>query len=182
MSKSFGNSPDPLDLIAKYGADGLRFGLMRIAPTGQDIRFDEKQIEEGRNFATSSGTPPASARCTAARPKARSLPHSSPATTNGSCSGSTTPSARSQSRCRITISAKRPRRFTGFSGANIAIGIWRRVKPRSFCGRRRDHAAEGKRPRRHRLHPRAPAAVVSSVHALHHRGTLARARIQRRSA
>jgi valyl-tRNA synthetase len=52
MSKSLGNSPDPLDLIDKYGADGLRFGLMRIAPTGQDIRFDEKQIEEGRNFAT----------------------------------------------------------------------------------------------------------------------------------
>ena len=52
MSKSLGNSPDPLDLIAKYGADGLRFGLMRIAPSGQDIRFDAKQIEEGRNFAT----------------------------------------------------------------------------------------------------------------------------------
>ena len=52
MSKSLGNSPDPLDLIAKYGADGLRFGLMRIAPSGQDIAFDEKQIEEGRNFAT----------------------------------------------------------------------------------------------------------------------------------
>ena len=52
MSKSLGNSPDPLDLIDKYGADGLRFGLMRIAPRGQDIRFDEKQIEEGRNFAT----------------------------------------------------------------------------------------------------------------------------------
>jgi valyl-tRNA synthetase len=51
MSKSLGNSPDPLDLMAKYGADGLRFGLLRIAPTGQDIRFDEKQIEEGRNFA-----------------------------------------------------------------------------------------------------------------------------------
>jgi valyl-tRNA synthetase len=52
MSKSLGNSPDPLELIDKYGADGLRFGLMRTAPTGQDIRFDEKQIEEGRNFAT----------------------------------------------------------------------------------------------------------------------------------
>src|SRR5438270_2613286 len=52
MSKSLGNSPDPLDLITKYGADGLRFGLMRIAPIGQDIAFDEKQIEEGRNFAT----------------------------------------------------------------------------------------------------------------------------------
>ena len=51
MSKSLGNSPDPLELIAKYGADGLRFGLLRIAPSGQDMRFDEKQIEEGRNFA-----------------------------------------------------------------------------------------------------------------------------------
>jgi valyl-tRNA synthetase len=52
MSKSLGNSPDPLELIEKYGTDGLRFGLMRIAPSGQDIRYDEKQIEEGRNFAT----------------------------------------------------------------------------------------------------------------------------------
>ncbi len=52
MSKSLGNSPDLLELIDKCGADGLRFGLMRIAPSGQDIRYDEKQIEEGRNFAT----------------------------------------------------------------------------------------------------------------------------------
>ena len=51
MSKTLGNSPDPLDLIAKYGADALRYGLMRIAPTGLDVKFDEKQIEEGRNFA-----------------------------------------------------------------------------------------------------------------------------------
>ncbi len=51
MSKSLGNSPDPLDLIEQFGADGLRFGLLRIAPQGQDIRFDEKQAEEGRNFA-----------------------------------------------------------------------------------------------------------------------------------
>jgi valyl-tRNA synthetase len=50
MSKSLGNSPDPLDLIAKYGADGLRFGIMSIAPQGQDIRFQEDRIETGRNF------------------------------------------------------------------------------------------------------------------------------------
>ena len=50
MSKSLGNSPDPLEIIAKFGADGLRFGLMRIAPQGQDIKFDEMQIVEGRNF------------------------------------------------------------------------------------------------------------------------------------
>ncbi len=51
MSKSLGNSPDPIKLMDKYGADGLRFGLMRIAPVGTDVRFDEVQIEEGRNFA-----------------------------------------------------------------------------------------------------------------------------------
>lgn len=50
LSKSLGNSPDPLDLVTKYGADGLRFGLLRVAPQGLDIRYDEKQIEEGRNF------------------------------------------------------------------------------------------------------------------------------------
>jgi valyl-tRNA synthetase len=52
MSKSLGNSPDPLDLIAKYGADALRFGVMRSAPLGQDVLFDEKNIELGRNFCT----------------------------------------------------------------------------------------------------------------------------------
>lgn len=51
MSKSLGNSPDVLEMIGRFGADGTRFGLLRIAPLGHDIRFDEKQIEEGRNFA-----------------------------------------------------------------------------------------------------------------------------------
>jgi valyl-tRNA synthetase len=50
MSKSLGNSPDPLDLIDKYGADGLRFGIVSIAPQGQDIRFQEDRIEFGKNF------------------------------------------------------------------------------------------------------------------------------------
>jgi valyl-tRNA synthetase len=50
MSKSLGNSPDPLDLIDKYGADGLRHGIMSIAPKGQDISFSEDRIEQGRNF------------------------------------------------------------------------------------------------------------------------------------
>jgi valyl-tRNA synthetase len=50
MSKSLGNSPDPLDLIAKFGADALRFGTMRGAPLGQDVLFDEKDVELGRNF------------------------------------------------------------------------------------------------------------------------------------
>ncbi|GDY20778.1 valine--tRNA ligase [Verrucomicrobiota bacterium] len=50
MSKTLGNSPDPLVLIAKYGADALRFGTMRSAPLGQDVLFDEKDVELGRNF------------------------------------------------------------------------------------------------------------------------------------
>ncbi|PTX97703.1 valine--tRNA ligase [Opitutus sp. ER46] len=50
MSKSLGNSPDPLTLIDKYGADGLRFGIISIAPQGQDIRFQEDRIESGKNF------------------------------------------------------------------------------------------------------------------------------------
>lgn len=51
MSKSLGNSPDPVELMNQYGADALRFGLIRIAPVGSDVRFDESQISEGRNFA-----------------------------------------------------------------------------------------------------------------------------------
>ncbi len=50
MSKQLGNSPDPLDLIAKYGADGVRFGIMLCAPAGNDIMFDVKMCETGRNF------------------------------------------------------------------------------------------------------------------------------------
>ncbi|MCX6851805.1 MAG: valine--tRNA ligase [Verrucomicrobia bacterium] len=52
MSKSLGNSPDPLELIASFSADALRFGIMRSAPLGQDICFDEKNVELGRNFCT----------------------------------------------------------------------------------------------------------------------------------
>lgn len=52
MSKSLGNSPDPLELIANFSADALRFGIMRSAPLGQDICFDEKNVELGRNFCT----------------------------------------------------------------------------------------------------------------------------------
>ncbi|MBD5252058.1 MAG: valine--tRNA ligase [Bacteroides sp.] len=50
MSKQFGNSPDPLKLIEEYGADGVRMGLMASAPAGNDIFFDKKLCENGRNF------------------------------------------------------------------------------------------------------------------------------------
>lgn len=51
MSKSLGNSPDPLDLIAKYGADGVRVGMLFSSPAGNDLPFDESLCEQGRNFA-----------------------------------------------------------------------------------------------------------------------------------
>ena len=50
MSKSLGNSPDPIDLIDKFGADGVRMGMMLSAPAGNDILFDEALCEQGRNF------------------------------------------------------------------------------------------------------------------------------------
>ncbi len=50
MSKTLGNSPDPLDLIAKYGADAVRLGMLLCSSAGSDILYDESQIEQGRNF------------------------------------------------------------------------------------------------------------------------------------
>lgn len=51
MSKSLGNSPDPLDLIEKYGADGVRVGMLLCSPAGNDLPFDESLCEQGRNFS-----------------------------------------------------------------------------------------------------------------------------------
>lgn len=50
MSKSLGNSPDPIDLIEKYGADGIRTGMLFSSPAGNDLPYDEKLVEQGRNF------------------------------------------------------------------------------------------------------------------------------------
>jgi len=51
MSKSLGNSPDPIDLIEKYGADGIRVGMLLTSPAGNDLPFDESLCEQGRNFS-----------------------------------------------------------------------------------------------------------------------------------
>ena len=51
MSKSLGNSPDPIDLIEKFGADGVRVGMLLCSPAGNDLMFDESYCEQGRNFA-----------------------------------------------------------------------------------------------------------------------------------
>jgi len=51
MSKSLGNSPDPIELINKYGADGVRMGMLFSTPAGNDLPFDPKQCEQGRNFS-----------------------------------------------------------------------------------------------------------------------------------
>ena len=131
MWKSLGNSPDPLDLMAKYGADGLRFGLMRIAPTGQDIRFDEKQIEEGRNFATKLWN--------AAR-----LRQMHGGETEGEIDRALLTSDDKWILLRLdaaivevsraltnTTSARQRSRFTASSGASFAIGISKRARRRS---------------------------------------------------
>ncbi|MCZ4244814.1 valine--tRNA ligase [Pedobacter punctiformis] len=52
MSKSLGNSPDPIELIEKYGADGVRVGMLMSSPAGNDLMFDESHCEQGRNFAS----------------------------------------------------------------------------------------------------------------------------------
>jgi len=51
MSKSLGNSPDPIELMEKYGADGVRVGMLLCSPAGNDLMFDESYCEQGRNFA-----------------------------------------------------------------------------------------------------------------------------------
>ena len=51
MSKSLGNSPDPLDVIKDYGADALRFTILYLAPLGQDVLFSVDKCDFGRNFA-----------------------------------------------------------------------------------------------------------------------------------
>ena len=100
MSKTLGNSPDPLVLIAQYGADALRFGTMRSAPLGQDVLFDEKDVELGRNFCNKlwnacrfrqmQGGEECSGEIRTRRCSRRM--------TNGFCSSSTPPSAKSRLR------------------------------------------------------------------------------------
>jgi valyl-tRNA synthetase len=57
MSKSLGNSPDPLDLIAKYGADGVRVGMLLCSPAGNDLMFDENIANRGVVLPIKYGTP-----------------------------------------------------------------------------------------------------------------------------
>jgi valyl-tRNA synthetase len=83
MSKSLGNSPDPLDLIAQYGADALRFGIMRSAPLGQDVLYDELHVELGRNFCNKLWNACRFRQIQGGSPEPRSTRPCSPSMTNG---------------------------------------------------------------------------------------------------
>ena len=170
MSKSLGNSPDPLELIDKYGADGLRFGLMRIAPRGQDIRFDEKQIEEGRNFATKLWNVA----------RFRQMHGPSDAAPRSIIRALSIYALELIARLNETIDASKPlianissipshNGFMTLSGAIIATGLLRQRKPK-FSAKTR--------PKRN---PRlavmdfvfsANVAIAASLHAAHYRGAL----------
>ena len=109
MSKSLGNSPDPLDLIAKFGADALRFGVMRSAPlgAGHPVRRKERRTRPQllHQALERRALPPDAGR----RDRRRDQPRAAhAATTNGSCSASTPRSAKSPPRSTNTASATPP--------------------------------------------------------------------------
>lgn len=131
MSKSLGNSPDPLDLIAKYGADGLRFGLMRIAPKARTSVSTRRRRSRGGISATNSGTPSVSARCRNSPLKARSKLRGPRPMTNGSWTSCASASGRSMIASTHLNSARRLRNSMTFSGETTATGISRSPKPSS---------------------------------------------------
>jgi valyl-tRNA synthetase len=136
MSKSLGNSPDPLDLIKSYSADALRFGIMRSAPLGQDICFDEKNVELGRNFCTKlwnaarfrqmQSSPPAPGGSTFDRDNVLATAFESeinPALLSSDDKWILLP------RWKTIVSATQPPSSTASSGTSIATGTWRPARP-----------------------------------------------------
>jgi valyl-tRNA synthetase len=125
MSKTLGNSPDPLELIAKYGAARCGSGPCGARRWGRTCSSTRRTSSWGATSATSSGTRAGSARCRAARCRGRSTPTSCGRTTSGSCSSCTRPSRSWMPPLPATVSARRRRRSTGSSGASIATGGWK---------------------------------------------------------
>ena len=196
MSKSKGNSPDPLDLIAQYGADALRFGVMRSAPLGQDITYDEKNVELGRNFCTKLWN--------AARFRQMQ---------GGTSEGEIQPDlltsddrwilARLDDAVREVTTALEEYRFSDATAALYRFFWneycdWYLEACKANLGSKKQDAesgesngqsvpdsqflnpeAQGQHPRGHGLRLRAHAAAFPSLPAVHHRGTLARSRDSR---
>ena len=131
MSKSLGNSPDPLDLIAKYGADALRFGIMRSAPLGAGHSASTKRTSNSAaTSARSSGTPPlppdAGRRRLRRRDQAALLTSDDKWILLRLDTAICEVIARAG---RIPLQRRRRKRSTASSGASIATGMWRRPKP-----------------------------------------------------
>ena len=175
MSKSLGNSPDPMDVIDKYGADALRFTIVSLAPLGQDVRYGVEKTEFGRNFANKIWN--------AARFALMNLGGDAVAPVGGSRRRRPARPTGSAGSCRACRrSSKRPDGLVDLSlqrcgddALSLHLGRLLRLvsgarqvdflrRGRGGEGPRAPHSGDGARP------DDAPAAPV---HAVHHRGDLA---------
>ncbi len=193
MSKSLGNSPDPLDVIDQYGADALRYTVISIAPVGQDVRYDVEKTELGRNFANKIWNAARFALMNLG--DERLAPHAADADTAALPLAdrwilSRRPGAVGRPAARRPLEPRAPpgparrdarrarrvplqRRRLDALPLHLERGV--RLVPRALEGgalrRRRSSEARGAPHAGHRARP--DAAPPASVHAVHHRGDLA---------
>ena len=174
MSKTLGNSPDPLQLIANYSADALRFGTMRSAPLGQDVLFDEKDVELGRNFCNKLWNA-CRFRQMQGGDRGEIAPRLLTSDDKWILLRLDTAIRDITTALKSINSTKLPNLSIVSSGANSVIGIWRR----QGGGRAARFQPESEHAGRDRFRALEHAAALSSLHPLYHRRTLARVGLNR---